>query len=247
MVLAAPMVVLAALGMVHRPTSTPVVRASLDHVSLYEGQGTRSRLDVTSADGVEHVTRISAQAPYVALHPASGRVSGLVRDGVPVLEVSPRRWGRRTLGEERVALTSPWAGYRWGPVLEHGSEMSVLPSSAPFVSAAEAPQPLGLVGIQPVAADGRGGGVRGHPAVPCRRPDPPGQLARLAAQRRAARDHLAGRGGQRRPSRRRRAGGLRAIGRRRRRGQQPRRDDARRVRAGRTLRAQRATGSRSGS
>ena len=45
-----------------------------------------------------------------------------------------------------MALTSPWAGYRWGPVLERGSEMTVLPASAPFDSAAEAPQPLGLVG-----------------------------------------------------------------------------------------------------
>jgi uncharacterized protein (DUF58 family) len=145
-VLAAPLLVAAACGLVGRPTSTPVVRGFLDHVSLYEGQGTRSRLQVSEADGVEHVTRISAQAPYVALHPASGRVSGLLRHGVPVLEVSPRRWGRRTLGEEKVALTSPWAGYRWGPVLEHGAEMTVLPASAPFDNATEAPQPLGLVG-----------------------------------------------------------------------------------------------------
>ena len=77
-VLAAPLVVLAALGLVHRPTSTPVVRGVLGHGSLYEGQGTRSRLLVTEAEGVEHVTRLSAQAPYVALHPASGRVSGLL-------------------------------------------------------------------------------------------------------------------------------------------------------------------------
>ncbi|MBF4762867.1 DUF58 domain-containing protein [Nocardioides islandensis] len=145
-VLAAPFVVLAAFALISRPTSAPVVRGVLDHVSLYEGQGTRSRLQVTEADGVEHVTRISAQAPYIALHPASGRVSGLLSAGVPALEVSPRRWGRRTLGEEKVALTSPWAGYRWGPVLEHGIEMTVLPASAPFDSAAEAPQPLGLVG-----------------------------------------------------------------------------------------------------
>jgi uncharacterized protein (DUF58 family) len=145
-VLAAPLVVVAALGLLYRPASAPVVRGVLDHVSLYEGQGTRSRLRVTEAEGVEHVTRVSAQAPYVALHPASGRVSGLLRDGVPALEVSPRRWGRRTLGEEKVALTSPWAGYRWGPILEHGAEMTVLPASAPFDSAAEAPQPLGLVG-----------------------------------------------------------------------------------------------------
>jgi uncharacterized protein (DUF58 family) len=145
-VIAAPIVVLGALGLVHRPTSRPVVRGVLDHVSLYEGQGTRSRLLITEADGVEHVTRISAQAPYVALHPASGRVSGLLRHGVPDLEISPRRWGRRTLAEEKVALTGPWAGYRWGPVVEHGSEMAVLPASAPFDSAAEAPHPLGLVG-----------------------------------------------------------------------------------------------------
>ena len=145
-VLAAPMAVLAAVGLVLRPTSSPVLHAELDHVSLYEGQGTRSRLQISGDDRVEHVTRVSAQEPFVALHPASGRVSGLLRDGVPVLEISPRRWGRRTLGEEKIALTSRWAGYRWGPVLEHGAEMTVLPASAPFDSAAEAPSPLGLVG-----------------------------------------------------------------------------------------------------
>ncbi len=75
-VLAAPLIVHAAYALLNRPTSKPVVRATLDHVSLYEGQGTRSRLHVTEADGVEQVTRISSQAPYVALHPASGRVSG---------------------------------------------------------------------------------------------------------------------------------------------------------------------------
>src|SRR4051812_34544489 len=172
-VLAGPLVLVAAIGLVHRPTSRPVVRASLDHVSLAEGQGTRSRVAVTEADGVEHVTRVSAQAPYVALHPAAGRVSGLLGDGVPVLEVSPRRWGRRTLGEERVALTSPWAGYRWGPVPERGVEMNVLPASAPFDSAAEAPQPLGLVGANRSRRVGDGtefAGIRSfHPGDRLRR------------------------------------------------------------------------------
>ncbi len=145
-VLAAPLLVCAAFGLVLRPTTQPVVRGVLDHVSLYEGQGTRSRLSVAEDDGVEQVTRVAAQAPYVALHPAAGRVSGLVRTGVPVIEISPRRWGRRTLGEEKVALTSGWAGYRWGPVLEAGAELSVLPTAAPFDARAETPQPLGLVG-----------------------------------------------------------------------------------------------------
>ncbi len=155
-VLAAPFVVLSAVGLVLRPPGSPVLHAELDHVSLYEGQGTRSRLRISDDDGVEHVTRISAQAPYVALHPASGRISALVRDGVPTLELSPRRWGRRTLGEEKVALTSRWAGYRWGPVLEHGAEMTVLPASAPYDSVAEAPQPMGLVGANRSRREGDG-------------------------------------------------------------------------------------------
>ena len=45
-VIAAPFVVLSALGLVHRPTLTPQVTARLDHRSLPEGQGTTSRLEL---------------------------------------------------------------------------------------------------------------------------------------------------------------------------------------------------------
>ena len=69
-VLAAPLVVHAAYALLNRPTEQAVVRATLDHVSLYEGQGTRSRLHVTEADGVEHVTRISC--PGAVRRPAPG-------------------------------------------------------------------------------------------------------------------------------------------------------------------------------
>ena len=67
-------------------------------------------------------------------------------DGLPTLEFSPRRWGRRVIGAERIALTSPWSGWRWGPVdmPEHG--LVVLPQTAPYDSRAEVPQPDGLVG-----------------------------------------------------------------------------------------------------
>ena len=59
------------------------------------------------------------QTAYVALHPPTGLAAGLVSDP-PTIEVGPRRWGRRVLGEEQVCLTAPWAGYRWGPVGLHG-------------------------------------------------------------------------------------------------------------------------------
>lgn len=145
-VLTAPFVLMAALGLVHRPTQAPQVTYRLDHVSLHEGQGTTSRLILDDIDDVEHVTRVAAGAPYVALHPSVGRVGGLLGESTADLELSPRRWGRRMLGEEKVGLHSRWAGYRFGPVTLGGQEMRVLPVTAPFDSRAEAPQPVGLVG-----------------------------------------------------------------------------------------------------
>ena len=146
MVLVAPFVLVGALGLVHRPSSRPRVTSRLDHGSLHEGQGTVSRLVLEDVADVEQVTRVAAVAPYVALHPRDGRVARLLDEGIPELEVSPRRWGRRMLGEEKVGLHSRWAGYRLGPATLVGQEMRVLPLTAPFDSRAEAPQPLGLVG-----------------------------------------------------------------------------------------------------
>lgn len=145
-VLAAPFVLLAVMGLAHRPGHDPAPSTALDHVRLHEGQGTTSRLLLGDAREVEHAVRVAARAPHVATQPAGGAVGRLVADGLPELGVSPRRWGRRALGGERVALTGPWAGWRWGPVdmPEHG--MVVLPQAAPYDSRAEVPQPDGLVG-----------------------------------------------------------------------------------------------------
>ena len=145
-VLAAPFVLLAAMGLLGRPRHDPSMRTQIDHHRLHEGQGTSSRLVVDDLDGVEHVTRVAAPAPHVATRPAHGAVGALVERGLPVLEFSPRRWGRRVIGAERVVLTSVWGGWRWGPVdmPEHG--LSVLPQTAPYDSRAEVPQPDGLVG-----------------------------------------------------------------------------------------------------
>ena len=147
-VLTAPFLLLGALGLVNRPASSPEVTSQLDHRWMHEGQGTRSRLLVSDLDGVEHVTRVATPARFVATHPAHGRLGGLVagQAGLPILEISPRRWGRRILGHEDVALTSRWAGFRWGPVPLVGNQLQVMPVRAPYDSRAEAPQPLGLVG-----------------------------------------------------------------------------------------------------
>lgn len=145
-VLAAPFVVLGALGLVGRPRLNPAVHTLIDHHRLHEGQGTASRLVVDALTDVEHVTRVASAAPHVVTRPAYGACGSLVRNGLPTVEYSPRRWGRRSIGPERVALTSAWAGWRWGPIDVPEHALVVLPQTAPYDSTAEVPQPDGLVG-----------------------------------------------------------------------------------------------------
>ena len=77
MVLAAPFVVLATLGLLHRPDPRAAVSTTaLDHASLHEGQGTTSRLRVTDADDAEHVTRAAAAGAVRRDAAAGGRVGG---------------------------------------------------------------------------------------------------------------------------------------------------------------------------
>ncbi len=147
-VLAAPFLLFAVMGLLGRPTADPGIVTLLDHHRLHEGQGVTSRLSLTgSTQGeVEHVTRVAAPTPHIATRPTSGAVGSLVRKGFPEIEFSPRRWGRRSIGSERVALTSAWAGWRCGPrdLPAHG--LGVLPQATPYDSRAEVPQPDGLVG-----------------------------------------------------------------------------------------------------
>jgi uncharacterized protein (DUF58 family) len=166
-VLAAPFLVPAVLGLVHHPRTTPRLVPDLGTHRLHEGQGIASGLVVEPPDGVEHVTRVLERPSYVVLSPASGTVGALVRHGVPEAGIGVTRWGRRTLGAEQVALTGAWAGFRWGPREVPGVSVAVLPQAAAFDSRAEVPQPDGLVGAHRSRRTGSGSefsGIRGFAA-----------------------------------------------------------------------------------
>lgn len=160
-VLAAPFLLPALLGSLSRPRTEPRVAGVLDHHRLHEGQGTTSRLDVSDLTGVEHVTRAASPAPYVVTTPRWGVVGSLVDRGLPVVAYGPRRWGRRSVGNERVGLTSRWAGWRWGPVAVPPDGLFVMPQSAPYDSRAEVPQPDGLVGAHRSRRLGSGSELEG--------------------------------------------------------------------------------------
>ncbi|GAA4692990.1 DUF58 domain-containing protein [Nocardioides conyzicola] len=158
-VLAVPFIGLATVGLLRRPTAVPRLESRLDHTTLHEGQGTTSRLTLAGADHAEYLVRATGHPPYVVARPHGGYVGALLEgaDGpAPTTEISPRRWGRRHVGTERVALLSPWAGYRFGPVTLGGQEMRVLPATAPYDSRADAPQPVGLVGAHRSQRPGSG-------------------------------------------------------------------------------------------
>lgn len=145
-VLAAPFALMGVLALLGRPTGQPVVRADLGHQELREGQATVSRLSVRGADGVEQVTRVVAPAPFTEVSPTA-LTAPVGADGPwPDVAIRADRWGRRLTGDENVALFSAWGGFRWGPRPLTGSVLTVLPVGAPFDLAAEAPQPVGLVG-----------------------------------------------------------------------------------------------------
>jgi uncharacterized protein (DUF58 family) len=163
-VLVAPLVVLAAAALLTKPRERPHVLPGTTYAVLHEGQGTTSRLEISPAADVEFVTRVAAPADHVALRPPGGALGHLVDRPRP-LHISPRRWGQRRIGEEKIALYSPWAGYRWGPVAFVGREVSVLPSTAAYDAAAAAPQPIGLIGAHRSGREGDGtefSSIRGY-------------------------------------------------------------------------------------
>jgi uncharacterized protein (DUF58 family) len=157
-VVVAPLLVLSAMALLHKPTRDPQVFGTIAHLQLHEGQGTRVRLDTRDMDDVEHLTRVMTPRSFLAVHPAGGAIGQLVGgDGAIVpFEVSPRRWGVRLVGSEKVALTAPWAGYRWGPIPLIGREVRVFPTVTHLRSGGEAPQPIGLIGAHRSRRDGDG-------------------------------------------------------------------------------------------
>lgn len=145
-ILAAPFLLPVVLGLVGRPASQPRLSVELGVSRLHEGQGTTSALRIADSEGVEQVTRVLNRVPFVATKPPWGAVSELAGEEPSVVELGPRRWGRPTVGDEQVAVTSSWCGYRYGPVRLTPQQLTVWPQAAPYDSTGEAPQPDGLVG-----------------------------------------------------------------------------------------------------
>ncbi|HET6697905.1 MAG TPA: DUF58 domain-containing protein [Nocardioidaceae bacterium] len=158
LVLAAPLLLATVAAARRRPRAVPGLRSRVVHASVREGEGTAVRLDLDRAGDVDLLVVAVRQRGLVALRPPAGVVGAAGRGETLRVDVplAPLRWGRRFLGDGLAAATSPWAGYRWGPVEVAAQPVTVLPLPGRFDAAAAAPHPLGLVGGNPARRTGDG-------------------------------------------------------------------------------------------
>jgi uncharacterized protein (DUF58 family) len=158
LVLASPLVVHAVVAVARRPDAVPVASSRLGTTSVREGEGTTLHARLEAASGVEHALLALTPHRWLAARPAHG-VVGATAEGpeVPLeLPVGALRWGRRRVGDGLVAGTSPWAGYRWGPVPLPAHPLTTLPQPGLFDSRATSPHPIGLVGTHQARRRGEG-------------------------------------------------------------------------------------------
>ena len=167
----------------HRPRPRRGVSRRCDHAPLHEGQGTTSRLHVDDAG--RRRARHPGARPRAVRGAAARRGSGRLTWSVGDRRCPPSRSARAAGAAARSAtsgsaLTSAWAGYRWGPVgAWSASRLQVLPARRAVRLAAEVPQPARAWSVAHRSRRlGRRDRVRLDPALPGRRPAAPDQLAR---------------------------------------------------------------------
>lgn len=156
-VLAGPLALLAVLGAVHRPGREPRVATWLTRNEIREGEQMTLRTTV-EGDLLEVVVRTVDPAPHFARRPESGLAATAQQGHRAQLAFGLRalRWGRYDVGRGQVAAHSSWGGFRWGPVQAATGRTTVLPEVVPFDAAADAPDPVGLVGAHRSRQPGEG-------------------------------------------------------------------------------------------
>ena len=159
LVLATPLLVVAAWSLLSRPGRAPGVTARLGPPVLREGQATRWTVLVEAVPGLAVAAARMSRRDHLQTDPPSGTAVGWLPSPAGLsLEVAVRstRWGRRTVGPAVVVAGSTWGAYRWGPHDVEPLGLTTLPSPAAFDATAPMPHPSGLVGLNRSARPGEG-------------------------------------------------------------------------------------------
>ncbi len=160
LVLGSPLLLVAVASLSRRPTAPPRIRSRLLDASIREGAGTTMRTVFEGAIEVEHAVVALAPQRWLAYDPPSGvRGKAVVRPQQTLtldVPLSSRRWGPRKVGDGLVAVTSAWAAFRFRGEVSPPMTLTTLPVPGPFDARADAPHPVGLVGMNPARTQGDG-------------------------------------------------------------------------------------------
>ncbi|CAN5516333.1 hypothetical protein BH23ACT6_BH23ACT6_23110 [soil metagenome] len=149
-VLTTPLAIIAAWGVLTRPTGTPQAKLLQSHSMVAEGESAYVGIEVSSVPGQDLAAGSLATSTYVeARGSRNARVLATPAAGTAVrgsIALRPTRWGRRRLGPAVVGCASSWGAFRWGPEPLAALPITVVPAPEAFEVATPAPAPRGLVG-----------------------------------------------------------------------------------------------------
>lgn len=160
-VMATPLIVIAAWGAATRPPSEPTISSRLGLSSVREGESTYLHYEVGDLRGAHLVAAVIRLSPWLQMQPVSGQqaihVDPRASESVDLtFGIRAIRWGEHFAGPGVLSATSAWGAYRWGtiPMPEH--PLLTMPVPVMFDNRAPVPHPHGLVGMNRSARPGDG-------------------------------------------------------------------------------------------
>jgi uncharacterized protein (DUF58 family) len=168
-VLAAPLVLGAVLGLASRPVAGPAIRLRVPADALLEGGRATVNADVTAPDGVDIAAVHLELPPDLVAMPGAAAVP-IPPGGGPVevgFRVRTIRWGRRQAGPAVVRATAGFGMLSWPSVRTETATLTTWPLREGFDAADTVPRAEGLVGAHVARRPGEGGDLAGvRPFVP---------------------------------------------------------------------------------
>ena len=167
-VLAAPLVLGALLGLAGRPVAGPAARLRAPSDALLEGGRAAVVVTVTAPDGVD-VAAVDLELPpdLVATPRTAAAPVEAGRDTDLEFRIRTMRWGRRQAGPAVILATAGAGMLTWPPVRTETATLTTWPLREGFDAVDTVPRAEGLVGGHVSRRPGEGGDLAGvRPFVP---------------------------------------------------------------------------------
>ena len=167
-VLAAPLVLGAVVGLAGRPVAGPAVRLRVPTDALLEGGRATIVATVSAPDGVDVAAVHLELPPDLVATPDAAAVAVEAGDPAEVeFRVRTIRWGRRQAGPAVVRATAAAGMLSWPPVRTDTATLTTWPLREGFDAADTVPRAEGPVGAHVSRRPGEGGDLAGvRPFVP---------------------------------------------------------------------------------